>query len=136
MCTRPSPTPSRCSGKGPRRGSIVHFPAACSESRDSGWICSAKHGIGCPVEPVPAAEETLLPPPAPGPGTLGALRPPLLNILLFLLTFASAFLAGSALKDTQLPHPTRDEMLRHGLGFRSEERRVGKECRSRWSPYH
>src|SRR5258707_4500798 len=23
-----------------------------------------------------------------------------------------------------------------GLGFRSEERRVGKECRSRWSPYH
>src|SRR3712207_9566021 len=21
-------------------------------------------------------------------------------------------------------------------GFRSEERRVGKECRSRWSPYH
>ena len=26
-----------------------------------------------------------------------------------------------------------------GIGFfdhRSEERRVGKECRSRWSPYH
>ena len=23
-----------------------------------------------------------------------------------------------------------------GLGLRSEERRVGKECRSRWSPYH
>jgi len=22
------------------------------------------------------------------------------------------------------------------LFFRSEERRVGKECRSRWSPYH
>ena len=22
------------------------------------------------------------------------------------------------------------------LGERSEERRVGKECRSRWSPYH
>ena len=22
------------------------------------------------------------------------------------------------------------------LHFRSEERRVGKECRSRWSPYH
>ncbi len=63
------------------------------------------------------AEETLLPPPAPGPGTLGALRPPLLNILLFLLTFASAFLAGSALKDTQLPDPTPREMMRHGLGF-------------------
>ena len=27
--------------------------------------------------------------------------------------------------------------IRHGVGtFRSEERRVGKECRSRWSPYH
>ena len=23
-----------------------------------------------------------------------------------------------------------------GNGIRSEERRVGKECRSRWSPYH
>ena len=25
---------------------------------------------------------------------------------------------------------------RSGLAVRSEERRVGKECRSRWSPYH
>src|SRR2546427_9037542 len=25
---------------------------------------------------------------------------------------------------------------RHRKGLRSEERRVGKECRSRWSPYH
>src|SRR2546422_936741 len=24
----------------------------------------------------------------------------------------------------------------NAVGFRSEERRVGKECRSRWSPYH
>ena len=23
-----------------------------------------------------------------------------------------------------------------GIDLRSEERRVGKECRSRWSPYH
>src|SRR3712207_9534340 len=32
------------------------------------------------------------------------------------------------------------EVLEQGLGerfkARSEERRVGKECRSRWSPYH
>src|SRR5256714_6755085 len=42
------------------------------------------------------------------------------------------------------PKPTEEE-IRHGLegnvcrctGYqRSEERRVGKECRSRWSPYH
>ena len=26
--------------------------------------------------------------------------------------------------------------VRLGVGLRSEERRVGKECRSRWSPYH
>ena len=25
---------------------------------------------------------------------------------------------------------------RFGSNIRSEERRVGKECRSRWSPYH
>ena len=24
----------------------------------------------------------------------------------------------------------------HYISLRSEERRVGKECRSRWSPYH
>src|SRR5256885_13612844 len=28
------------------------------------------------------------------------------------------------------------ERTREGNDFRSEERRVGKECRSRWSPYH
>ena len=28
-----------------------------------------------------------------------------------------------------------EELLDHIL-LRSEERRVGKECRSRWSPYH
>ena len=28
------------------------------------------------------------------------------------------------------------ENKRYATRFRSEERRVGKECRSRWSPYH
>src|SRR6202171_2719685 len=28
------------------------------------------------------------------------------------------------------------EFASHVQHFRSEERRVGKECRSRWSPYH
>ena len=27
-------------------------------------------------------------------------------------------------------------IVRRGIARRSEERRVGKECRSRWSPYH
>ena len=29
-----------------------------------------------------------------------------------------------------------EKVLVNGAGGRSEERRVGKECRSRWSPYH
>src|SRR5256884_5601491 len=33
---------------------------------------------------------------------------------------------------TSLP----DVMVEQGSKYRSEERRVGKECRSRWSPYH
>src|SRR5258708_36461753 len=28
------------------------------------------------------------------------------------------------------------QIIGTGLDHRSEERRVGKECRSRWSPYH
>ena len=28
------------------------------------------------------------------------------------------------------------EFSRRNIPMRSEERRVGKECRSRWSPYH
>ena len=33
---------------------------------------------------------------------------------------------------------TADAMVEQGTyqSMRSEERRVGKECRSRWSPYH
>src|SRR3712207_8288476 len=31
---------------------------------------------------------------------------------------------------------TKAEQVAKGIEGRSEERRVGKECRSRWSPYH
>ena len=30
----------------------------------------------------------------------------------------------------------RAEVIHAATSVRSEERRVGKECRSRWSPYH
>ena len=37
----------------------------------------------------------------------------------------------------QFPGGTAEKQtLVLGSGTRSEERRVGKECRSRWSPYH
>ena len=32
--------------------------------------------------------------------------------------------------------PAESAKLLADAGIRSEERRVGKECRSRWSPYH
>src|SRR2546430_6178213 len=38
------------------------------------------------------------------------------------------------LNTTALVHESFLKYLEHGA--RSEERRVGKECRSRWSPYH
>src|SRR2546430_922751 len=55
----------------------------------------------------------------------------------------SSFRLRNVMKST----PGGDEILGRGAGFlntpvnaiyihRSEERRVGKECRSRWSPYH
>ena len=51
-------------------------------------------------------------------GTIWSLLPPILAIMLALITkevYSSLFV---------------------GIVVRSEERRVGKECRSRWSPYH
>ena len=47
-----------------------------------------------------------------------------LNILLFSLTSVFSKLASIQYNKNGLHAP------------RSEERRVGKECRSRWSPYH
>ena len=44
--------------------------------------------------------------------------------------------SGIVLPDTAKEKPTRGEVVAVGDGKRSEERRVGKECRSRWSPYH
>ena len=42
---------------------------------------------------------------------------------------------GIFTKTGGLPVPQRS-LQRQKYRLRSEERRVGKECRSRWSPYH
>src|SRR2546429_3030255 len=42
--------------------------------------------------------------------------------------------AGRVVVATKVP--PRNEEWPGKAGKRSEERRVGKECRSRWSPYH
>ena len=38
--------------------------------------------------------------------------------------------------DSATGKTTLVDMIRTHMNDRSEERRVGKECRSRWSPYH
>ena len=51
----------------------------------------------------------------------------------------NAYIAAAAAKKVGRTNPNNYHgMLRldHNRALRSEERRVGKECRSRWSPYH
>ena len=43
--------------------------------------------------------------------------------------------AGSGLISLQLAQRNPEAVIT-SVEIRSEERRVGKECRSRWSPYH
>ena len=69
----------------------------------------------------------------------------LLPTLLVLLVAAEHFYIAW-LEMTQIPSEKAAEMFNLPYEFmeqkrvqtaeRSEERRVGKECRSRWSPYH
>src|SRR2546426_3841626 len=54
-------------------------------------------------------------------------------------TSHSSEVGWAVLQRLPLTKESSTELVREimGLGFmRSEERRVGKECRSRWSPYH
>src|SRR5260221_5674859 len=45
-------------------------------------------------------------------------------------------LLGALTEVDDAKYPTASEEGRWSRQGRSEERRVGKECRSRWSPYH
>ena len=47
-----------------------------------------------------------------------------------------AYLIGVPLRIFQNEHEPPKIEIYDRLEQRSEERRVGKECRSRWSPYH
>ena len=50
---------------------------------------------------------------------------------------ANAVLIGWRKADIRVPVNSKCMVvLERGTCTRSEERRVGKECRSRWSPYH
>src|SRR2546422_8140631 len=55
------------------------------------------------------------------------------------LAFPPRFYAPHPTGDRMTPAPSAGSAVKALVGFgavRSEERRVGKECRSRWSPYH
>ena len=43
---------------------------------------------------------------------------------------------GVTMSTTEIQNTIRDYYEQIYANKRSEERRVGKECRSRWSPYH
>src|SRR5574337_1471346 len=72
-----------------------------------------------------------------------------LQLLICIAVFASLFLVAPAFA-LWFGEPLYEDLLRvsainfllrpflsiHTTWLRSEERRVGKECRSRWSPYH
>jgi len=65
--------------------------------------------------------------------------------ILALAVWISAVSSSDPLSERTYPNPLPIEIIGQDPGLvitssipssRSEERRVGKECRSRWSPYH
>ena len=58
-----------------------------------------------------------------------------LRTLQYFLTVAREENITRASEVLHITQPTLSRQMKQ-LEQRSEERRVGKECRSRWSPYH
>ena len=62
------------------------------------------------------------------------------HCVIILLLYVAAAGSGAGPSNANVEHPgvmcDGCDIPVLGLRFRSEERRVGKECRSRWSPYH
>ena len=54
----------------------------------------------------------------------------------FAIVAALMMLCVVALPIASVNDDASGDSLAVSPGYRSEERRVGKECRSRWSPYH
>src|SRR5690554_7902321 len=53
------------------------------------------------------------------------------------ISFDAAYAAIPFVQHSDIPISLGCELTEHGyIKVRSEERRVGKECRSRWSAYH
>ena len=64
-------------------------------------------------------------------------RPLCMVCLVLMLLMCVADRAGFPLiRGNPVPENVDSWIRKHPKVTRSEERRVGKECRSRWSPYH
>ena len=66
---------------------------------------------------------------------------PLKMVMAYMNPNSLTFDFGSSIKAFGIPgaggaFAYADPDAQLGFAYRSEERRVGKECRSRWSPYH
>ena len=59
------------------------------------------------------------------------------TVITILIVFAMVLLGIRTIKKYGIKSKNSASMfIGFIIGSRSEERRVGKECRSRWSPYH
>src|SRR3712207_2729096 len=89
------------------------------------------------AKPIPSAPKPV-PPPVPKPSTTEPLTTPPVQKAAAAGAQVASKTSGTATATT--PPPTgasASSNLKTGDQMnRSEERRVGKECRSRWSPYH
>ena len=56
--------------------------------------------------------------------------------VVFVLQYSRAKKAAREADDAAHAAELREQWAQKQADARSEERRVGKECRSRWSPYH
>ena len=68
--------------------------------------------------------------------SLRHIRPAIEHLLGKSVKFAADCIGSAALDMSANLKPGEVLLLENVRFYRSEERRVGKECRSRWSPYH
>src|ERR1017187_10992646 len=101
----------------------------CDRERQAGNQAAGKNGSsrGCPASQTGSFHQAI---PRHGCVTLAIMVP----ISFEPGRYGRRLLGGVYLRSVLFTSRNQDRTAANGL--RSEERRVGKECRSRWSPYH
>src|SRR3989441_5527205 len=115
----------------------VHAARPGDTSSTPRSVESIRHPLLLRARPTPARGVVMLPPLAPLRGRPARLRSPRVR-------FEIAAGGGRGRHDTRAEEVAHEPVARGPvvasvdpeIRQRSEERRVGKECRSRWSPYH